>query len=270
MIKEIKFAFQFLSGRWIQLTLAIITLCTSGGASIFSSYSQYLKEKLGYSQMALNSLSSCKEVGTFMGNIVFSTLNILPTWLNIFLGAVGNVWGYYNFWRGVVDRRPATWNLKLLLLLGAASQQALISAASSTLSHFPLSKHTGKTIVKGLEIMSGTILIHTYTSIFGEEKEMLLPYLAFLPTAICSVTFLFFQKINPKTHEEFEESVLLTTLRRSAFVAGTLLLMTICRMNLIFPLVALIADGACVCALLAFAIKGLVLQQVKKCLNKDF
>ena len=263
MIKEIKFAFQFLSGRWIQFTLAIITLCTSGGASIFSSYSQYLKEKLGYDQMAVNSLSSCKEVGTFMGNIVFSMMNILPTWLNIFLGALGNVWGYYNFWRGV-HQRPPTWNLKMTIFLGAASQQVLISAASSTLSHFPRSKHTGKTIIKGLEIMSGSILIHTYTSIFGEEQEMLLPYLAFLPTAICSVTFLFFQKINPKTHEECEESVLLTTLRRSAFVAGTLLLMTICRMNLIFPLVALIADGACVCALLAFAIKGLVLQQVKK------
>lgn len=263
-MKTIKSAFQFLSGRWVQMALGLILICFSGGASIFSSYSQNLKEELAYSQMAVNSLSSSKELGTFMGNVVYFTLKFLPTWLNIFLGAVGNWWGYFNFWVSVYQR-PPTWNLNLLIFLGAASQQLIISASSSTLRNFPQSKHTARTIVKGFEIIGGSVLIHTYTSIFGEDKDMLIPYMAFLPTALCLISFIFFQKMNPKTHEVGEDSIMSTTLCRASYLACGLLFLTICRMNMVsvFPRVGLIADGVCVCALLAFAIKGVGEAQVK-------
>lgn len=110
------------SGQWFMVFSALLVLSVSGATYMFGSYSQDIKDSLGYDQTTLNLLSFFKDLGSIAGIPSGLLMEVTPPWVVLVVGAVLNFFGYFMMWLAVTKRidRPAVWQMCLYICVGTS------------------------------------------------------------------------------------------------------------------------------------------------------
>lgn len=110
------------SGQWFMVFSALLVLSVSGATYMFGSYSEDIKNSLGYDQTTLNLLSFFKDLGSIAGIPSGLLMEVTPPWVVLVVGAVLNFFGYFMMWLAVTKRiaKPAVWQMCLYICVGTS------------------------------------------------------------------------------------------------------------------------------------------------------
>ena len=257
----------FIRGRWNQFFGSLLILTTTAGSQIYASYSIRIKENLNLDQSSLNTLGSFKELGSSVGSFIGFTLNIFPAFMLLILGSLLNFWSHISL-STAINRKTVVhsqWKLNMHMFLGALSQKVMVSGASRSSQNFPCNRSLVKLLFRCFEGLSSNTLLLYYFFFFGEDSRQLLVFLAYVPSLASLVFSFVIYKRHPLVFEETEKQVLLSILRRSAIVGGTLVLLLILKMNLHFTMPFFILAGTVLSFALFLTVKPALKSQVPPC-----
>ncbi|KAE8037453.1 hypothetical protein FH972_010040 [Carpinus fangiana] len=182
---------QVVRGRWFMIYASMLVMCGAGTTYVYSLYSQDIKA-LGYDEVEMSNIAFYKDVGSCLAVFNGLIVEVIPTWLGLFLGATMNFGGYFMIWLAVRRHIPTTTSWRMCFYIAVAANAPNFSATialAKSVQNFPVSRGVVLGLMKGLAGLGVAIITQIYYAIRGSDAIGLLVLLcAILPT---SVTLLF-------------------------------------------------------------------------------
>ncbi|CAI5477067.1 unnamed protein product [Closterium sp. Yama58-4] len=101
--------------RWLGLILGMWLQACGGISYAFSLYSAALKDKLQYSQEAVDGLGTAKDIGGNVGIVSGLLIDLMPAWAILAIGAAMHLFGYSMLYMASMGiTRPPFWQVRSL------------------------------------------------------------------------------------------------------------------------------------------------------------
>lgn len=177
-----------LGNPWMVVAVGMWVQCSTGGSYDFSIYSQSIKESLGLTQQALDSISVAKDIGANVGILSGLLYDRFPTWTVLVSAAALALVGNLMMWLSITSKvpTPPLWLACLYALLASNSQTFSNTAIVVTcVKIFPDSRGTVVGLMKGCLGIGGAVLVQLYYAVFGSKQEAFPLLMACLVPIIC-------------------------------------------------------------------------------------
>ncbi|EPS63290.1 hypothetical protein M569_11492, partial [Genlisea aurea] len=224
------FSGEVIRGRWFSLFASFLIMAGAGATYLFGTYSQEIKNNLGYDQTTLNLLGFFKDLGANVGVMSGLIAEVTPTWFVLLVGAAMNFGGYFMIWLAVAGRisKPRVWEMCVYICAGANSQNfANTGALVTAVMNFPESRGVMLGLLKGYVGLSGAILTQIYLAVYGNDSKALILLIAWLPAAISVIFVYSIRKLEVRRQTAAELKVFYQILYISVAMALFLLIITI-------------------------------------------
>ncbi|XP_059429001.1 uncharacterized protein LOC132162788 [Corylus avellana] len=186
------FAMQVARGRWFTVYASMLVMCGAGTTYIYSLYNKNIK-LLGYDEDQMSNIAFYKDVGSYLAIFNGLIVEVIPTWLGLFLGAAMNFGGYFMIWLAVTGQipKPAVWQMYFYIAVAAnAPNFSATIAIVKSVQNFPVSRGVVLGLMKGLVGLGVPIITQIYYGIYENDSKGLVLLCALLPTAV-SLLFMF-------------------------------------------------------------------------------
>ncbi|KAI5078982.1 hypothetical protein GOP47_0006653 [Adiantum capillus-veneris] len=174
--------------KWTGLVAAIWVQAFAGNSAAYANYSSKLKSVLSLTQVQLNYLALCKDLGENVGILAGLVCNKVPPWVILLVAALEGFLGFGSLWlvaSGTIDPRPL-WQMCIAIFVGGNSTTWFNTAVLVTcMRNFPKSRGTIVGFLKGFVGLSGAIFMQIFFSLLDKNAVHLLLFLAVGPTLLC-------------------------------------------------------------------------------------
>ncbi|MCD7465919.1 hypothetical protein HAX54_002134 [Datura stramonium] len=248
----LQFVIHVIRGRWFSLFASFLIMAGAGATYLFGTYSQEIKESLGYDQTTLVLLGFFKDLGANVGLLSGLIAELSPTWFVLLVGAAMNFIGYFMIWISVVGKisKPKVWQMCVYICLGANSQNFVNTGALVTsVRNFPESRGNMIGLLKGFTGLSGAIMTQLYLAVYGNDAQSLILLIAWLPTVL-PVVFVYTIREMKVVRQPNQQTVFYYCLLISIVLALFLMVMTLIEKAITFSHAAYVVTATVSCALL--------------------
>eukprot|EP00250_Pteridium_aquilinum_P032059 c448_g1_i1 orf=155-1822(+) len=227
---SMRLALRALHSPWMVVAVGAWVQCFTGGSYDFSIYSQCIKESLGLTQQALDSISVAKDIGANVGIVSGFMYDFFPTWMVLASAAAFSLVGNLMMWLSITSRVPSPplWLTCIYAFLTSNSQTFSNTAVVVTcIKIFPNSRGTVVGLMKGCVGIGGAILVQLYYAVFGSKQEDFPLLMACLAPVVCMAAVFFIRPMPPVVRGDEKKwlnvcSVIILIL--SAYLLGVILL----------------------------------------------
>lgn len=147
-------------GRWFTVFASMLVMCGAGTTYIFNLYNNQI-QVLGYDEAAMSRIAFYRDVGSCLAFFNGLIIEVTPTWLGLFLGAIMNFGGYFMIWLAVMGwiSPPAVWQMCLYIAVATnAPNFSGTIAIVKSVQNFPVSRGVVLGLMKGLVGLGGAII----------------------------------------------------------------------------------------------------------------
>ncbi|KAK4367197.1 hypothetical protein RND71_015077 [Anisodus tanguticus] len=248
----LQFVLHVVRGRWFSLFASFLIMAGAGATYLFGTYSQEIKNSLGYDQTTLVLLGFFKDFGANVGVLSGLIAEVSPTWFVLLVGAAMNFTGYFMIWFSVSGKisNPKVWQMCIYICLGANSQNfANTGALVTSVRNFPESRGNMIGLLKGFTGLSGAIMTQLYLAVYGNDAQSLILLIAWLPAAL-SVVFVYTIREMKVIRQPNQQTVFYHCLLISIVLALFLMAMTLIEKAIPFSHAAYVVTATVSCAFL--------------------
>jgi len=199
------FAAHVVRGRWFMVFATMLIMTGSGTMYVYIQYSKEI-EALGYDEAAMNKISFYRDFGSCLAIFNGLIVEVIPTWLGLFLGATMNFGGYFMIWLAVRHSisKPPVWQMCLYIAVATNSSNFYGTVALvKSVQNLPVSRGVVLGLMKGLVGLGGAVIIQIYYGIlkllfiFKTSLTSLLSHISIIDSAIITLKFKNLQGENP-------------------------------------------------------------------------
>ncbi|KAH7438935.1 hypothetical protein KP509_04G037700 [Ceratopteris richardii] len=173
--------------RWMGLSAAMIMMACNGLTYTYAVYSEFVKQKLHYSQERTDELGAAKDFGAIFGLVSGLCYFLFPPWMSILIGALMHLLGYAVIFYTLTGKlRSSFWFLCISSAVGTGGDNFVDTVCIMIiLENFGSHKGTAVGILKSQLGLSAAIFVAIYEA-FLESK---VPNFLFLITVVPSIVY---------------------------------------------------------------------------------
>ncbi|CAI7759849.1 unnamed protein product, partial [Closterium sp. NIES-54] len=185
--------------RWLGLILGMWLQACGGISYAFSLYSAALKDKLQYSQEAVDGLGTAKDIGGNVGIVSGLLIDLMPAWAILAIGAGMHLFGYSMLYMASMGiTRPPFWQMCAFIMLGTNGATWFNTAVLVTcIRNFEGDRGVVVGLLKGFIGLSGAIFTQLYSALYAPHTAPFLLLCALLPPLVALLAMAVIRPMNP-------------------------------------------------------------------------